>query len=168
MRKLKLYLDTSVISHLDAPDRPDRMEDTFKLWEMLQSGVYNVILSSVDFMELAKCSEEKRAVFADFLTRIQYRYVDITDEMLKTAEHFISMKILTRKSFVDCQHIAAAIHSGCDLVVSWNFQHMVNIRVIKGAKIITTIEGHKDVLICSPNMLIEGGFSDEVYTGFEN
>lgn len=27
-KKLKIYIETSVISHLDAPDRPDRMEET--------------------------------------------------------------------------------------------------------------------------------------------
>ena len=36
---------------------------------------------------------------------------------------------------------------------------MVNIRTIKGAKAITVLEGYKDILICSPNMLLEGGFT---------
>jgi hypothetical protein len=31
MRKLKIYLDTSVISHLFADDTPDKMADTIKL-----------------------------------------------------------------------------------------------------------------------------------------
>lgn len=35
-RKLKVYLDTSVISHLMQEDVPDKMEDTRKLWEMLE------------------------------------------------------------------------------------------------------------------------------------
>jgi len=161
MKKQKIYLDTSVISHLDAPDRPDRMADTIKLWELIKGDVYDVVLSSVDFFELAKCSEEKRAILANFLTQIKYQHIDVTDEILSTAEHFIELKVLTRKSYVDCQHIAAAIHAGCDLVVSWNFQHVVNIRTIKGAKVVTAIEGYKDILICSPNMLIEGGFDDE-------
>jgi len=161
MKKLKLYLDTSVISHLDAPDRPDRMADTLKLWEMIKSGVYDVVLSSIDFFELAKCSEEKRSVLADYLAQIQYQHIDVTDEILSTAEHFIELKVLTRKSYVDCQHLAVAIHTGCDIVASWNFQHMVNIRTIKGVKVVTAIEGYNDILICSPNMLIEGGLDDE-------
>ena len=37
MKKLKLYLDTSVISHLDAPDTPEKMADTLALWEDLKS-----------------------------------------------------------------------------------------------------------------------------------
>jgi len=161
MKKLRIYLDTSVICHLDAPDRPERMADTLRLWNLIKTGEYDVVLSSVDFFELAKCSQEKRAVLAEFLTQIQYQNVDMTDDILVTAERFIELKVLTRKSYVDCQHIAAAIHAGCDLVVSWNFQHMVNVRTIKGAKVVTAAEGYKDILICSPNMLIGGGFDDE-------
>jgi len=71
------------------------------------------------------------------------------------------MGILTHRSHLDCQRIAAAIHTECDLVASWNFKHMVNVKTIKGARVITAIEGYKDILICSPNMLIEGGFDDE-------
>jgi predicted nucleic acid-binding protein len=161
MKKLKIYLDTSVISHLEAPDRPDRMADTHKLWELIKAGAYDVVLSSVDFFELAKCSQEKRTILAGFLTQIQYQHIEVTDDILAIADRFIELKVLTRKSYVDCQHIAAAIHTGCDLVVSWNFEHMVNIRTIKGAKVVTTMDGYKEILICSPNMLIEGGFDDD-------
>ena len=161
MKKLKIYLDTSVVSHLDQQDAPKEMEITHVLWELIKSGEYDVVLSSVDFLELGRCSKEKQAVLADYLTQIQYQHVDITDEILSTADRFIELKVLTKKNYVDCQHIAAAIHTGCDLVVSWNFEHMVNIRTIKGAKVVTAIEGYKDILICSPTMLMKGGFDDE-------
>lgn len=34
MRKLKVYLDTSVISHLMQEDVPEKMADTKQLWEI--------------------------------------------------------------------------------------------------------------------------------------
>ena len=42
MRKLKVYLDTSVISHLEQEDVPEKMEQTRKVWEIL---LYHGILS---------------------------------------------------------------------------------------------------------------------------
>ena len=39
-RKLKVYLDTSVISHLIQEDVPEKMADTRKLWEMLSKWEY--------------------------------------------------------------------------------------------------------------------------------
>ena len=35
MRKLKIYLDTSVISYLDQSDSQEKMEQTRKLWKIL-------------------------------------------------------------------------------------------------------------------------------------
>ena len=34
--------------------------------------------------------------------------------------------------------------------MSWNFKHIVNINTIKGIKVLTTMEGYKDILIYSP------------------
>ena len=85
----------------------------------------------------------------------------ITDDSLTLAEKFIDFGILRKKSMDDYQHLAAAILSGSDVVVSWNFKHIVNAKTIKGMRIITTAEGYKDVIICSPTMLIEGEENDE-------
>jgi len=154
MKKLKLYLDTSVISHLDAADRPDWMADTLKLWELIKFGEYDVALSYVDFTEIAKCSEEKQAIFADFLTQIKYTHVNYSDEIFTLAGEFIRLGILKQKSFDDAQHIATAMVSACDIIVSWNFKHMVNHKTINGVKIVSALTKYRDVAIYTPTMLI--------------
>ena len=48
MKKLKIYLDTSVVSHLDAYDTVERMRDTQELWDVLRENrCYDVFISSV-------------------------------------------------------------------------------------------------------------------------
>jgi len=47
--------------------------------------------------------------------------------------------------------------SGCDILISWNFKHIVNARTIRGTKTTATENGYKDLMICTPTMLIEGG-----------
>ena len=74
---------------------------------------------------------------------------------MKLTEKFIDFGILKQKSFDDCQHIAAAIISDCDIIISWNFRHIVNVKTIRGVKIITTMEGFKDLLIYQPTALLE-------------
>jgi len=49
--KVKIYLDTSVISHLRALDSPERMTDTVRLWENLKAGIYEVVISDVTIDE---------------------------------------------------------------------------------------------------------------------
>ncbi|EOS33416.1 MAG: hypothetical protein OSJ61_28115 [Lachnospiraceae bacterium] len=67
---------------------------------------------------------------------------------------FIDFGILRRKSFDDYQHITAAILAGCDIITSWNFKHIVNVKTARGMKTITTLEGYKDMLIYPPSALI--------------
>ena len=52
MQKLKVYLDTSVISYLLQEDTPEKMADTRKLWEMFKDGKFDVYLSTVTLREI--------------------------------------------------------------------------------------------------------------------
>jgi predicted nucleic acid-binding protein len=161
MKKIKMYLDTSIISHLEAPDTPEKMSDTRKLWELFKGDAVEVFLSDVDFVELNRCNEPKRSQLSTYLEQIRYTHIPESSEVLELAEKIISMGILHEKSRDDCRHIAHAILAGCDMIVSWNFKHIVNPKTIKGVKVITITEGYKDLLICTPSMLIEGGTFDE-------
>lgn len=154
MKKQKIYLDTSVISHLLAEDTPEKMADTRKLWQQIVYGKYSVVLSNVTFDELGVCPQPKQQYLVDYLKQIAFITVESTPETLELAEKFIDFGILKQKSIEDCQHIAAALLSGCDIIVSWNFKHIVNAKTIKGTRVITTAEGYKDIVICSPTMLI--------------
>jgi predicted nucleic acid-binding protein len=158
VKKLRLYLDTSVISHLDQQDAPERMAETRKLWEKIKAGEYEVVLSDVDFLEIGKCNDAKRNTLLDYLKEIEYTVVEVQgdEQAARIASRIIDLGILRQKSFDDCQHIAAAIMSGSDVIVSWNFRHMVNIRTIKGVRAVTALEGYKDILILDPFSLIGG------------
>ena len=85
MRKLKVYLDTSVISHLLQEDVPEKMADTRKLWEMFKAGKYDVYLSTVTLREIQKCSEPKKTQLIDRLNEIQFTTLDITDDIVAMA-----------------------------------------------------------------------------------
>lgn len=155
MRKLKVYLDTSVISHLMQEDVPEKMADTLQLWELFQKGVYDVYLSTVTLEEVAACPEPKRSRLREYMGQISYTTLDISDEVLEVAQKIIDMGILTPKSYDDCQHIGAAVVNECDCIISWNFKHIVNIKTIHGIRAITNLEGYKNIDILSPAVLLE-------------
>ncbi len=154
-RKLKVYLDTSVISHLMQEDVPEKMADTRKLWEMFQKGVYDVYLSTVTLREINKCSEPRRSNLLAYLSKIEYETFEITDEAVGVAHQLISMGILTKKSFDDCQHIGVAVVNECDCIISWNFKHIVNVKTIRGVRAIINLEGYKMIEIWNPSVLLE-------------
>ncbi|MCL2633976.1 MAG: PIN domain nuclease [Oscillospiraceae bacterium] len=160
MKKLKLYLDTSVISHLDQQDAFEKMQDTLKLWEEIKIGLYDIYLSYVDFEELMECSAEKRKTLADFNATIDYTLIEYSDEINLLAGEFIKYDILKQSSFDDAQHLACAMISECNAVVSWNFKHMVNIKTIKGVRVVAALTGYRDVPIYTPSMLLGGNEDD--------
>lgn len=154
-RKLKVYLDTSVVSYLQQEDVPERMAETLRLWKKFMSGCYDIFLSSMTTLEVNRCKEGKLSYLNNKLREIKYNEILIGDKELNLAREIISTGILTEKSFDDCQHIAAAVLSECDIIVSWNFKHLVNIKTIQGVRKITQLKGFKDIEIMNPTTLLE-------------
>lgn len=157
MKQLKVYLDTSVISYLRQDDAPERMKDTLALWEQFEAGKYDVYLSQVTLDEVGKCAEPKRALLFAMLGKIKYTMLEISTEVNDIANRIVEMGILSSKSFTDCQHIAAAVVNECDCIVSWNFKHMVNIKTIRGVRVVSLLQGyHKGIDIVNPTVFLGG------------
>ncbi len=159
--KIKVYLDTSVISYLDQQDTPEKMQETREAWEYLKTGQYDIYISDVVLDELGKCNEDKLRFLISHLRQLSYHVIQTDEKTIELAEKFIEFGFLKRKSFDDCRHIAAAILAGCDIIVSWNFKHIVNVKTMRGIKVVTTMEGYKDLLIYPPSALLEEDYDDE-------
>jgi predicted nucleic acid-binding protein len=163
MDKLKIYLDTSVISHLEAPDTPHQMADTKQLWEYIKAGKFEVYISNIALKEINACAEPKQSKLHEFLSEIEFTPILAADNRIKIIEdELISQKILTEKSRDDCTHIANALTAGCDIILSWNFKHMVNVKTINGIRKLNASKG-RQVYIYTPGMFIEmlGDDTDE-------
>ena len=106
------------------------------------------ILGKID-----ECGNSKRGILYRYLAQIEYTIVEVDTKILDIARRFIDLGILKQNSLDDCRHIAAAIVSKCDAIVSWNFKHIVNHKTINGVRIITTREGYPNLLIYAPPML---------------
>lgn len=154
MRKLKVYLDTSVISHLEQEDVPEKMEQTKKVWDILQTGKYEVVISDLVLVEINECKEPKRTILKEYLAQINYERVEITEEAEEIANEIIKEGILNPKSFDDCLHIASAILNDCNIIVSWNFKHMVNVDTINGVRRITFAKRYNNIDIYAPYVLL--------------
>lgn len=156
MNRAKIYLDTSVISHLKAEDTSEKMQDTLMFWEELKQGKYAIILSDVTIEELTRCPEPKRTILFDFLNQINFAEVEETEESVNLAENYIKYGVLSQKSLDDCRHMAIATITECDFIVSWNFKHFVNIKTINKVQAVNKLLGFREVLILPPSMILEG------------
>lgn len=154
MRKPKIYLDTSVISHLSQPDAPEKMQDTLSLWKCICDGMYDVYVSGATMREISACKPEKLEILLQFLSEIQYTIIEETEEIRDVAEMIIALGILRPKSYDDCIHIASAVVTSCDYIISWNFKHMVNIKTVNGVRAISNLHGYKPIDIVPPSAFL--------------
>jgi predicted nucleic acid-binding protein len=155
-KKLRIYLETSVISHLDAPDRPDRMGVTLLLWKIILEGTYEIVIGAPVFAELERCYEPKRSFMLDELEKIQYDRQPVTDEAEQLSAEYIRSAGLPRKSRADAMHIALATLANCDAIVSWNFSHIVNLKAMTVVKVINAKKNLNLISIIHPTILLGG------------
>jgi len=155
MRKIKLYLDTSVISHLFANDTPDKMADTLLLWDVFSGGKYEIYISDVVTNEVQRCPEPKRSQMLEKMRQIEFSLLHESNDVKELAIEYIKGGVLKEKSYDDCLHIAFAVIHHCDAIVSWNFKHIVNFRTIDKVRIVNAINRYKEISIISPAMLVE-------------
>jgi predicted nucleic acid-binding protein len=155
-KKIKIYLDTSVISCLQVPETPERMADTLCLWEDLKADIYDIYISNITIDEINDCPEPKRSFMLDELKKISLTVIEAETKVDDLALEFIRIGILKESSIDDCKHIATALLAKCDVIVSWNFKHIVNDKTIEGVKIISKTKGFDGIKIYCPSILIGG------------
>ena len=156
MRMQRIYLDTSVISHLDHADAPEKMADTQALWESFLLGRFKSVISNVTIEELARCPEPKRTELLIYLEQLDYELLNETAESLELADEYMQYSVLSEKSRVDCRHIAVATIHNCQYITSWNFKHFVNIKTISKVQAVNKMFGYPEINIFPPTMLLEG------------
>jgi predicted nucleic acid-binding protein len=131
------------------------MEDTNKLWNDFVGGKYELFISQVVTEEIQQCPEAKRAKLLEKMEQVQFVALERTDEVSKLAQAYIDNGVLGRKSIADCLHIAFAVVYDCDIIVSWNFKHLVNYTTVNRVKIVNAINRYKEISIIPPSMLLE-------------
>ncbi len=158
MRKLKIYLDTSVISHLQQEDVPEKMQETRELWEQFKNREdIEIIISNLVLLELSHCKESKHIFLLNELAQLDYTLVESTNEERSLADIYLQNGVLRQKSIDDLTHIATATLNGCSYIVSWNFKHFVNPKTINAVNAINLSLHLSQISIFSPDMML-GGF----------
>ena len=160
VKKNKIYLDTSVISCLHAPETPERMADTLLFWEDLKADVYDVYISDITIDEINDCPEPKRSFMLNELKKTSLTVIEAETKVEDLAREFVRLGILKEKSMDDCRHIATALLAKCDVIVSWNFKHIVNDKTIEGVKTISKTKGFDGIKIYCPSILTGGDYEN--------
>ena len=160
--KLKVYLDTSVISYLEQKERGEKHNKTLALWDLFKKNLCYVFISNQVIAELRNCSIPTQIKLSNKIKEIQYKILSTDNLSLKIEKDLQEKQILNNKSLADCTHIAIAIANDCDYILSWNFRHFVKEKTKNGVDMICKELKLKVSKILSPVDFLEiiGGAND--------
>lgn len=151
MIKQRFYLDTSVYGGVF--DR-EFDEFTLQLFERIKLGKIICIYSELVETELINAPKKVQDYFKK-LPKENMEKVEITDDILILATKYVDEKVVGDTSFDDCIHIAAATINRADILVSWNFKHIVNVYRIRGYNSINLRMNYPSLEIRSPKEIID-------------
>jgi len=150
MKKLSLYLDTSIWSFYFAKDAPVEMEQTIQFFNEAKKGKYDLFMSPLVIDEILDAPEPKRTDLLQLIKNFKIVNLEITAEVKNLANKYLKNKIISDKFEDDAMHIALAVVNKIDLIISWNFKHMVNVRVNREVNGVNLMEGYKEIEIRTP------------------
>lgn len=125
---MRIYLDTSVPStHFDTRT-PERQDVTQKFWgKALKDGV-TLCISNIVIAEISKTpNAEKRNRIFGLVESLEN--LIIGPEVSDIAESIIAANLVPENKIEDAEHLAVAALHSVDVVVSWNFRHMINLKI---------------------------------------
>lgn len=149
MKTPRVYLDTSVIGgYFD----PEFEKPTRKLFDEIAAGRFIPVVSDIVAVELIKAPDRVRDMLAN--ADIDWQRIAETPETLALAHAYVSAGILAEKWLDDCRHVAAATINGVDMVISWNFRHIVHYDKIRAFNGVNLRAGYREIEIRSPREVI--------------
>lgn len=143
---MRIYVDTSVFGGC--------FDSEIEIWsnqliDLFKIGKYKAVISEVSEFELKFAPKHVRQILLDIPPK-NLEVSKLTDEAKQLSEHYLKEKIVTKKSLADTQHIAIASVQQVDLLVSWNFKHIVNYDKIRLYNAVNLKYGYKILEIRNP------------------
>lgn len=151
----RFYFDTSVFGGVYDIEFD---ELSLQLFEKVRMGELICVYSDLTVGELDNAPKNVRDYFAE-LPKEHLEFVRMTDESLALAGQYVAEKVVGQTSFDDCVHIALATIHKADILVSWNFKHIVNVYRIRGYNSVNLRRGYTTLEIRSPKDIID--YEDE-------
>jgi len=149
-RPLRVYVDTSVFGgvHDDEFRAPSE-----RFFAAVREGAFVVLVSEALVVEISSAPAVVQATFQAH--RAHMEALETTTEAAALAQAYLGAGVVPAASRVDALHVALASVARADAVVSWNFQHLVQLRRIRGFHAVNVLRGYPLIEIRSPLEVID-------------
>jgi hypothetical protein len=150
MKRQYVYIDASVIGGCEDVEFA---EASLALWRLFVTGAFVQVLSEHTLRELQGAPDTVRARLLEIPEANQIVLLD-TQEADSLAEAYIAHGIVGPGSRSDALHVALATIGRVDVMVSWNFKHIVNLGRIRLFNAVNLEQGYGLVEIRSPREVL--------------
>ena len=150
MFRPRIYVDASVIGGCFDEEFD---EYSVQLFDEFISGKKMLVISDVVLFELEGAPEEVKSM----LKRVpddDIEYISLTEESATLANAYLDEGVVTESSLSDARHIAIATVERVDILVSWNYKHIVNINRIHLLNSVNLKLGYPVLEIRSPREVL--------------
>jgi len=150
MRPIRIYIDTCVFG--GAFDKEfSTVTQTF--FHQAQEGSFSLVISTLVQDELIASPQEVRDLLTAMLPLGETVYP--TSEALLLQQAYLSEDIVTPKWADDALHVAIASVTRCDMIISWNFKHIVHYQKILRYNAVNILRGYPVIAINTPAEVVE-------------
>lgn len=150
MHRQRIYVDTSVIGGCCDEEFA---EESRALIEMARREELILLLSDLLFHELENAPREVLELIAD-LPPESYALVNTTSEAEFLRQQYVAAAIVGTSSEDDALHVAIATVCKADLMVSWNFKHILHVDKIRAFNAVNLLQGYQPIDIRSPKEVV--------------
>lgn len=151
MKRLRIYADTSVFGGCFDDEFS---EDSKALFDEIRDGRFILVISTTSLKELNHAPDYVQQVLADLPPQM-IQIIDYSEEIATLRDAYLNANVVGHSCKSDAEHIAAASVAEVDLVVSWNFKHIVHFEKISGYHAVNLLNGYKTIRIFSPKEVIK-------------
>jgi predicted nucleic acid-binding protein len=156
MHKLQIYLDTSVMNFVLADDITEEVREiTKRLCDEVKRGKYEGYISAQVLIEIMRAPQEKAEQLLKFTKTLDVEELPFSQEADELAAKYVAEGIIPVKYKEDAIHLAIASVNKLDVVVSWNFKHIVKLKTKQGVTAVNALLGYKPIEIVSPQEVID-------------
>ncbi len=148
--KRSILLDTNVPNAYFDSSKPERQRETKRLWKYLPR--FQVCISEVTMGEILDTEDIYLRENLAWLVK-DFERLAVTEEALKLAESYIRNRVLTRRHINDLLQIAITTVNNLDVLLSWNFEHVVKETKIIKVNYTNELHNYKQIKILPPPMI---------------
>lgn len=135
-RRIKIYLDTSVISSLFDEKNPERKSLTEIFFRDITD--FDAYISDITVAEIDRTpNSELRSKMREPASK--FSMLSMTDDAESLAREYIRYGAVPKDYAEDAYHIAIAVTNGMDYLLSWNFKHIVRKRTRDIVRMVNTL-----------------------------